>query len=168
MNTNHFFAVDRIRSQYTILSKNVKSHKYVDLYWAIKNCILKYELPHDWLLPSTRLLCKSLGVSRTTAIKAYELLLLEKIIISKPGSGNRINYLKSKLEDKRISSPIQPNSNLYPQISEKSKSFLKNRALLNRLPNNNLAFRPGLPPIDIFPVNQWKKLLNLYLDSLKY
>ena len=167
MNTNHFFAVDRIRSQYTILSKNVNSHKYVDLYWAIKNCILKYELPHDWLLPSTRLLCKSLGVSRTTAIKAYELLLLEKIIISKPGSGNRINYLKSKLEDKRVASPIQPNSNLYPQISEKSKSFLKNRALLNRLPNNNLAFRPGLPPIDIFPVNQWKKLLNLYWRYIK-
>ena len=167
MNTNHFFAIDRIRTQYTILSKKETSNKYVDLYWAIKNCILKYELPHDWLLPSTRVLCEALGLSRTTVIKAYELLLLEKIILSRPGSGNRINYLNTNKREIRSASRIQKDSDLYPQISDKSKSFLKNRTLLNRLSNNNLAFRPGLPPIDVFPVNQWKKLLNIYWRHVK-
>lgn len=167
MNTNHFFAIDRILFQYTILSKKESSNKYVDLYWAIKNCILKHELPHGWVLPSTRVLCEALSVSRTTVIKAYELLLLEKIIISKPGSGNRINYLNTKFEDSRSATRVQIDSDLYPQISDKSKSFLKNRALLNRLPTSNLAFRPGLPPIDVFPVNQWKKLLNIYWRHIK-
>ena len=167
MNTNQFFSIDRIRSQYTILSKKETSNKYADLYWAIKNCIIQYELPHDWLLPSTRILCEALGVSRTTVIKAYELLLLEKIIISKPGSGNRINYSNANSEDRRSASRVQTNLDLYPQISDKSKSFLKNSNLLNRLPTSNLAFRPGLPPIDVFPVNQWKKLLNMYWRHIK-
>lgn len=127
MNTNHFFAIDRILSQYTILSKKETSNKYVDLYWAIKNCIFKHELPHDWILPSTRVLCEALGVSRTTVIKAYELLLLEKIVISKPGSGNRINYLNTKYEGSRSATRVQIDSDLYPQISDKSKSFLENR-----------------------------------------
>ena len=30
-----------------------------------------------------------------------------------------------------------------------------------------MAFRPGLPPIDVFPVNQWKKLLDAYWRHIK-
>lgn len=30
------------------------------------------------------------------------------------------------------------------------------------MPSSHLAFRSGMPPIDVFPVNQWEKILNPY------
>ena len=167
MNTNHKFAIQRIKKEYVLQVQKKQLNKYILLYRAIKQCILKIELPDDWLLPSTRILSKELGLSRTTVLKAYELLLLEKLIISKTGSGNRINYENSTNGGKDIVKQKLIDTNLYPKISRKGHSYLDNISLINRLPNKNLAFRPGLPPLDAFPVNQWKKLLNTYWRHIK-
>lgn len=167
MNTNYKFAINRIRKEYNNQKKIKPYNKYIILYRSIKQCILNNELPHDWLLPSTRVLALELKISRTTTNKAYELLQLEKLILSKAGSGNKVNYdssLNSSLENSKIKSV---NKNLYPAISQKGISYLKNSILLNRPLDNNLAFRPGLPPIDVFPVNQWKKLLGAYWRQIK-
>ncbi|WP_296316190.1 PLP-dependent aminotransferase family protein [Winogradskyella sp. UBA3174] len=165
MNTNYKFVIKRIKEAYTKQGKFKPSNKYIILYRAIKDCITNTELPNNWLLPSTRVLAQELELSRTTVNKAYELLQLEKLIFSKAGSGNRISYEDlTEKEDKKI---IKTNNTLYPNISEKGISYSKNISLLNRMPNNNLAFRPGLPPIDAFPVNQWKKLLNTYWRHIK-
>ena len=167
MNTNFRFTIDRIKKEYT-KQENVKPfNKYIVLYRAVKECILKKELPNNWLLPSTRMLAQELNLSRTTINKSYELLQLEKLIESKLGSGNRISYEDSILKVQDTITKGAENKILYPSISEKGKSYLKNISLINRLPNNNLAFRPGLPPLDVFPVNQWKKLLNAYWRHIK-
>lgn len=167
MNTNHKFTIQRIQKEYLHQSAEKPFNKYIVLYRAIKQCILNIELPHHWLIPSTRVLSEELAISRTTVIKAYELLLLEKLIISKGGSGNRINYegVANTEADTVKHKPLD--SSLYPEISQKGHSYLKNISLINRLPNNNVAFRPGLPPLDVFPVNQWKKLLNAYWRHIK-
>lgn len=167
MSTNHHFALHRIQKEFD-LQKNIKPiNKYIVLYRSMKQCIHKIELPNDWLLPSTRVLSEFLGLSRTTVIKAYELLLLERLIVSKTGSGYRVQYEISK----KVASPTkinhELNNELYQNISSKGQSYLNNISLINRLPNNNLAFRPGLPPIDVFPVNQWKRLLNTYWRHVK-
>lgn len=166
MNTNHKFAILRIQNEYNIQKKSKPFSKYIAIYRAMKNCIHKIELPDDWLLPSTRVLAEELHLSRTTVIKAYELLLLEKLIISKTGSGYRVNYDSVKVPKISIEAP-KIDSVLYPPISSKGESYLGNIGLLNRLPNNNLSFRPGLPPIDIFPISQWKNLLNTYWRHVK-
>lgn len=167
MNTNHGFALERIKNQFHSHQKPVSTNKYILLYRAMKHCIIKIEIPHDWLLPSTRILAEELNISRTTVIKAYELLQLEKLIQSKTGSGNRVNNINTSSPSAK-NSKLQPLfEHLYPSISQKGHSYLKNISLINRLPNNNLAFRPGLPPIDVFPVNQWKKLLNAYWRHIK-
>jgi GntR family transcriptional regulator/MocR family aminotransferase len=166
MNTNHKFAINRVQKEYEIQKKIKPFNKYIVVYRAIKKCILNTELPNDWIIPSTRVLADELNVSRTTVIKAYELLLLEKIIISKLGSGYKVNYDNS--EAIKINTKLtKHDSELYPPISDKGQSYLNNISLINRLPNNNLAFRPGLPPIDAFPINQWKKLLNTYWRYVK-
>jgi GntR family transcriptional regulator/MocR family aminotransferase len=166
MNTNHKFTMLRIQNEFNQQKKSKPFNKYIVIYRAIKNCIHKIELPHGWLLPSTRILADELQLSRTTVIKAYELLLLEKLIVSKTGSGYRVNYegFQSK---KNKSALLKIDSNLYPSISSKGESYLNNIGLINRLPGNNLAFRPGLPPIDVFPINQWKNLLNTYWRHVK-
>lgn len=165
MNTKEDFSLEHIKiefenqkTQYNIL--------YIALYHAIKSCILETKLPHSWPLPSTRYLCQHLKLSRTTILKSYELLQLEKLIISKLGSGYYVNF-----EPKKHISKDTKQQNLskvnYPEISENGKLYLKNISLINRLPDKDIAFRQGLPPLDVFPVNQWKKLLNTYWRHIK-
>ena len=167
MNTNYKFAINRIQKEYLNQEKIKPFNKYVVLYRSIKQCILTNELPHDWLLPSTRILAQELEISRTTTNKAYELLQLEKLILSKAGSGNRVNHNSSRNSEIEINKKKYIKKNLYPTISQKGISYLKNFSLLNRPHDINLAFRPGLPPIDVFPVNQWKKLLDAYWRHIK-
>ncbi|PRP66237.1 MocR-like pyridoxine biosynthesis transcription factor PdxR [Nonlabens agnitus] len=166
MSTNHDFAIQRIIKQFQYQEDKEELAKYTLLYKAIKASIHNRELPDHWLMPPTRTLSVALGLSRTTVLKAYELLLLEKLIVSKAGSGNRVRY-----KSESTSSPKSPTNNTdgsgYPELSLKSQSYLKNIKLINRLPTNDVAFRPGLPPLDAFPVNQWKKLLNAYWRHIK-
>lgn len=166
MNTNHTFVLGRIEKEFVVQKKYKPFNKYIVLHRAIKTCILNKEIPDGCLLPSTRVLAEALKLSRTTVNKSYELLQLEKLVVPKTGSGNRVNYndstnTKSTSEKKAI------DKDLYPSISQKGISYLKNVSLLNRPHDNNLAFRPGLSPIDAFPVNQWKKLLDAYWRQVK-
>lgn len=167
MNTNYRFALDRIQTAYANQEKIPPTIKYIVLYRAIKQCILTIELPNNWLLPSTRVLAEEMQLSRTTINKSYELLQLEKLIAPKAGSGNRICYEKATPTQENTDSETPKKQISYPNISEKGNSYLNNVSLINRLPDTNLAFRPGLPPLDVFPVNQWKKLLNAYWRHIK-
>lgn len=165
MNTNHKFAIERIQIAYQ--KQSSFKIKYIVLYNALKKCILDIELPYGWLLPSTRMLSEELQISRTSVLKSYDLLILEKLIASKPGSGNKIIYVPGTSEKKKNKEKISEPTFNYPEISEKGNSYLKNTALINRLDDDYLAFKPGLPPLDVFPINQWKKLLNMYWRHIK-
>lgn len=144
-----------------------KKKKYITLYNAIKNCIVKLELPHLWVIPSTRILATEMNISRTTVVKAYELLSIEKLLIPKRGSGYHVNFAPKKTSDSHENKMTSVDTSLYPEISEKGNAFLKNITILERESNKGIAFRPGLPPLDIFPVNQWKNLLNSYWRHVK-
>lgn len=159
MDTKHKFTIERISKEFEKQQEFENSKKYVMLYESIKNCIKNIELPDGWLLPSTRQLSSELKLSRTTVLRAYEFLSLEKLIQSKIGSGNKVNYNNSKKPENDINKSV---TYKYPELSQMGKSYFENISLINRLPNENLAFRPGLPPLDVFPINQWKKLLNIY------
>jgi len=165
MNTNYEFATQRIAHAYQQQLKLGEENKYIQLYKAIKNCIQKQELPQHWVIPSTRSLADSLALSRTTVIKAYELLMLEKLMLAKAGSGFRVQSQTRADHPNHAQTPLSKEA--YPAISEKGESFLKNISILNRQMNSAIAFKPGLPPIDIFPINQWKNLLNTYWRYIK-
>jgi GntR family transcriptional regulator/MocR family aminotransferase len=165
MNTNYEFATQRIHRAFVQQNKLDHGNKYIVLYKAIKSCIQKQELPHNWVIPSTRSLAESLQLSRTTVIKAYELLMLEKLMISRAGAGYRVFSEQQAPQFKPAALAMNPDS--YPSISEKGNSFLQNISILNRQNNEVIAFKPGLPPIDIFPINQWKNLLNTYWRYIK-
>jgi GntR family transcriptional regulator/MocR family aminotransferase len=166
MNTNFRFSIDIIKKSLENQQKESKKNKYILLYLAIKDCIEQVELPDNWLLPATRVLAEELAISRTTVVKSYELLQLEKLIESKVGAGFRINYDLSDTKEKETGEQLT-DSELYPEISSKGNSFVHNFSLINRTPASSIAFRPGLPPLDIFPINQWKNLLNTYWRYVK-
>ena len=60
---------------------------YVQLYEAIKEDILSGDMTAEEKLPSLRSLSKELGISITTTELAYNQLLVEGYVISKPQSG---------------------------------------------------------------------------------
>ena len=134
---------------------------YQNLYNALKKVITEKMIPADIKLPPSRILSKDLKISRSSVIKAYELLSLENYIVSRQGSGYYI------VPDKRQTnaSPKKIQSNIYgfPAISKRAKSFQKNQYLsTDNFSKKNIAFRPGLPPLDIFPIKKWKNITNNY------
>ena len=66
---------------------------YLQLYQYIKNAILEGSILPAERLPSLRSLSKSLGVSLTTVELAYNQLLVEGYIYSKPQSGYYVNQI---------------------------------------------------------------------------
>jgi GntR family transcriptional regulator/MocR family aminotransferase len=141
-------------------SKEVQT-LYIKIFNLLKDMIIKMELPQNEMLPASRLLAKELGTSRSTIIRAYEFLRLEGFIDSKPGSGHVIKSL--------VTNTVRVKQDLsnYPTISRLGDSFQKNSGLINSTDDKSVAFRPGLPPLDIFPVAQWKNLSNLYWKNIK-
>ncbi len=141
-----------------------KLSKYLKLSSFIRDKIEHKIFPNAYYLPSTRVLANTLNISRSTVIKAYEQLQFQGLIKSKTGSGFQINN-KQELYDfeNKIKRDVE-----YPEISKKGKLFLKNVSLIHSTDEKFVGFRPGLPPLDVFPVNQWKRLSNLYWRHIKY
>ena len=159
----------RISQAYTEMTLKKKSKSkplglYQQIHTIIKEAILNNDIPEGSMLPSTRQLATTLKVSRSTIIKSYELLQIENFIESTIGSGHKV---------KGVMSDILPSTSHNfrefsdPDLSETGKSFQKNVSLINSTDDTDIAFRPGLPPLDIFPVNQWKNLSNLYWRNIK-
>ncbi len=150
-------------------AEHAKSHiesgnmKYIKLYELLKQMILAMEIPENSILPPTRALANELLVSRSTILRSYDFLIVDGLVISKPGSGY---VLKNKVfnEPKKITE----NEQSYEHLSKIGKSFLKNNQHIISSSVQNLAFSPGLPPLDIFPVNQWKNLSNMYWKEIKF
>jgi len=133
---------------------------YMRLYYIIKDAITKRVIPENIKIPSSRKLANDLKVSRSTIIKTYEMLLLEKYIVSKIGSGcTTASTIYGSETLKKPTSCVA----IYPAISKKAISFQKNKPILtDNFSMKNIAFRPGLPPLDLFPVEKWSALSKTY------
>ncbi|MFY8109106.1 MAG: PLP-dependent aminotransferase family protein [Bacteroidia bacterium] len=157
----------KIKEEYNrtlVKSKGNKSDKlYIHLYKMLSKMLIKTEIPENSVLPPTRVLSTELGLSRSTVLRAYDMLVLDGLLITKRSSGYQVKP-KEVLVDK----PEMTNETTEFQLSEIGKSFLKlsNFSISNS--QENLAFSPGLPPLDIFPVSQWKNLTNMYWKEIKF
>src|SRR5689334_3203205 len=63
---------------------------YRQLYEGLRAAILSGRLVAGTQLPSTRLMASELGVSRTTAVYAFEQLADEGYVLTRGGSGTRV------------------------------------------------------------------------------
>jgi len=152
-----------------IKENNFTSHKngqniYLILYNSIKKAIVRGILDEPMKLPPSRVLAKDLGISRSTVMKAYDLLILEKHLKSVTGSGY---YVIRNQAQHPLPIPYAIKGG-YPKLSKRGKSFKEGIQLKTKKLQNGIAFRPGLPPLDIFPVRQWQKLSNEYWRTIRY
>ncbi len=77
------------------LDNSNKEFLYIQLYETIKSDILSGAMAAGEKLPSLRSLSRELGISVTTTGQAYDQLLVEGYIISKPQSGYFVADIKS-------------------------------------------------------------------------
>lgn len=147
-------------------NKNDYQNIYINLFNSLKNAIINNTFQEHTKLPPTRVLAKDLEISRSTVIKAYELLVLDNYVKCINGSG----YYVSSHKNTKIHFNLKSLNSFkhYPNISKKGKAFQKNIHLINNTQSNSeIAFKPGIPPLDIFPITQWKNLSNSYWGGIK-
>lgn len=124
-----------------MLSLNIKSGKtlYEQIYEYLKEEILTGKIHCGERLPSTRMLAKSLEISRSTAQLAYEQLLSEGYIEAIPYKG----YFVSEIED------------LYHLEIE---GLQKEESLPQKSLEYSYNFTPNGIDLEHFPYATWRKL----------
>lgn len=123
--------------------------QYVQLYTYIKNEIIAGRLAEKVRLPSVRKLADLLGLSTTPVEMAYQQLLAEGFIQSRPRSG----YFVEKLPD--------------PEFSPKEKSQHEqpgwNRPTVRDARNYQYDFHMSQNDFALFPYTLWRRLYNQLL-----
>jgi GntR family transcriptional regulator/MocR family aminotransferase len=164
MHTSKEIILELLRHSYSGLKKGKKTATYVLILNLIKQKIEDHHIPKDVYLPSTRRLSKTLNVSRSTIVRVYNLLSIEGYVKSIQGAGYRVKPIDLSPSKQKV----KPDNLNYPEISTRGRMFIKNVNLMHSTVQKDVAFRPGLPPLDVFPVNQWKRLYNTYWKQVKF
>ncbi|OPJ56525.1 MocR-like pyridoxine biosynthesis transcription factor PdxR [Alkalithermobacter paradoxus] len=110
--------------------------KYIQIYGHIKNLIETRELEKNQKLPPIRKLSQSLNVNSSTVIKAYDLLENEGYVYKILGSGCYVKGIKKYEQE------------LNPSLKKES-----------------ITFDSGTPSLDIFPIDNFKKAINMSLEN---
>jgi GntR family transcriptional regulator/MocR family aminotransferase len=121
-----------------------KNPIYRQIYQSVVGQIINKQLKVGGRLPASRQLAKQLQISRNTVQRAYDQLLVEGYIASKPGSGM---YIQAEVPDD------------YCQ-SFKGKAIVAGQ--VDRLPVQTCkeSFAPGIPDLNNFPHKQWGRMTN--------
>ncbi|HLG83691.1 MAG TPA: aminotransferase class I/II-fold pyridoxal phosphate-dependent enzyme [Bradyrhizobium sp.] len=115
-------------------------------------------------LPSSRRLSEQLAISRNTVVRAYELLLMEGVVESRPASGI---YVAERLP--RSPPPAAPGDDAQdPPLRSRMPMPLRQARTQRALPAaaSRLLydFFPGRPSADLFPLKTWRRLLQRNLS----
>ncbi|WP_330582893.1 MocR-like pyridoxine biosynthesis transcription factor PdxR [Peptoclostridium sp.] len=113
-----------------------KEHKYIQVYKNIKKLILEKQLKKHEKLPPIRKYAQQIGVNNSTIVKAYELLESEGYVYKILGSGTYVSELNR---------------------------FDENTVLEHR--EKVIGFHQGNPSSDIFPVEDFKKAIDMALKK---
>ena len=124
------------------------------LHGQLRRAILDGRLKPGLRLPATRSLAGMLGVSRNTAVAAYELLLSEGYLIGRPGAGTYVaEILPAHAAKQQRTAPDTNDRRLAPAW----RGVRPAPAMAER-PALVFDFRLGLPDSSQFPFALWRRL----------
>lgn len=164
-------------------SSNLNS--YQQIVEQLKSKIMEGELTAGDKIPSTRELAKSLGVSRTTTIKSYDILISEGFLITKPKQGIFIAELLPtlNLDDGPSAQELARAKLASSDFEKKEEIFLHSGADVSHFPNRAWAasmrrswlnpdekimqgfYTSGLPELKTQLVTYLKDLRGLQCDE---
>jgi GntR family transcriptional regulator/MocR family aminotransferase len=153
------------------IDNNSNEPLHRQLYNELRSAILGGRLPSGCRLPASRELAQVTGLSRNTVLSAYDQLIAEGYIDSRAGSGT---YVASSLPDQLLSGPeMEP----LPASDRGSRRVSKRGMRLSEKPfrkwpptaSGPMLFRSGLPALDHFPMDVWRRLTDkrMRLASMK-
>src|SRR5262249_40769016 len=128
------------------------------LYNGLRATILTGRLRPGTRLPATRTLAAELGLSRTTAVTAYEQLLAEGYLLGRVGSGT---FVSESLPEESLMVPSSPTPRDSPSRDCCREKGLPRHFLPVSVTRSDAIprpFRPGLPALDAFPFAIWERL----------
>jgi GntR family transcriptional regulator/MocR family aminotransferase len=131
------------------------------LYLAFRGAILAGTFTPGQRLPSTRALADDLGISRTTALQAFDRLVSEGYATAQSGAGTRVAMdlsLVAIRNGPRGPAAEHPEPATPPRLSKAALAQL-GELERPRPPHRWVPFAVGLPAIDQFPVDLWAKLV---------
>tara|TARA_Y100001956_G_scaffold49904_1_gene48585 strand:+ start:382 stop:1848 length:1467 start_codon:yes stop_codon:yes gene_type:complete len=115
------------------------------LFHAIRNKIIRLLWPLGGKLPSTRKLAGELSISRNTVIAAYEQLVAEGYLESRPGAGF---FVSVDLPEYYLNTNEVGPKNKPTPITASPPQLL------------NQPFSPGIPDLAQFPIEKWQRFLQ--------
>jgi GntR family transcriptional regulator / MocR family aminotransferase len=124
------------------------------LHHQLRAAILDGRLRAGHRLPPTRGLAAQLGISRNTAMGAYDLLLGEGYLESRVGAGTFVADIRPRLDRPKV--PIA-NSKHDRRLTSFWRKELDARPM-PALPRRRYDFRAGYPDIGLFPFDVWQRL----------
>ncbi len=146
--------------------------KYWQIYWQIRQQVLRGNLPPGGKLPASRRLAQQAGVARVTVLEALAQLQAEGFIISRPGAGTFVAEPLPTTAVSPLTSPFQPT------FSAWGKRVLSAPARLSATPlrhserdepetavSGEIDFGLGRTYSHSFPYDIWRRLLARYLST---
>ena len=140
-----------------------KNQKFSVLLNVLVELIDSGMLPKDSDLPPTRTMSQALGLSRATVAKAYEHLLFLGKAQSLQGSRVWVAPIPFRSIEPRTESAKTEE----PHLSDLGRAFLAQSPEVRSTESSVHPLQPGVPPLDLFPVNQWRSLTNDYWRNVR-
>ena len=155
-----------------VLDRRKKKPLHRQLYEGIRDAIHSGNLKPGAALPATRSLANQLTISRMTVINAYDQLIAEGYLMTRPGSGT---FVSTELPDERkmgrcFQGPKSRGTNSFSKVGGKSAALelsVRGRRMtaLGEGARSSTTSRksPGLfslgvPALDEFPLDAWTKI----------
>lgn len=130
---------------------------YRQLFTQIRDKILDGTLSAGARLPATRTLAAELGLSRNTVEARYQMLWAEGYLLGRRGSGTFV-------ADVPIPHPMAGATAFEPAPRGWSSRGARLSAMTNiQMTSSPIPFSVGLPALDLFPMEQWRKLVTACL-----
>lgn len=144
------------------LDKSSKTALYLQLYNKIKALIQDGTLSQDFRLPSIRYLSDILEVNQVTIVSAFKMLERDSYVYSRPGSGIYVaNIFTLPGSSNKGDSGI-----ILDELYQSDDLSLINSGQIN-INDNTVNFASATPTPDLFPVEDFKLVLNEVLERDK-
>src|SRR5687768_9326664 len=137
----------------------------LQIYESVRRAILDGVVAPGARLPSSRELADDLGVSRLTAVLAFEQLAAEGYITSRVGAGT---YVNRELPDAgmQFQVSVRPTLAEHPQLSRRGVELSKTPRVVRKISGPPRAYPIGTPALDRLPFPVWNRLVNRHARQL--
>jgi GntR family transcriptional regulator/MocR family aminotransferase len=156
----------RLLLDWIVLDRRAPLPLFRQLYLQLRAATMSGRLPGGSLLPSSRMLSRELGVSRNTVLDAYDQLIGERYLETSEGSATTVVHLALHTAHPAATAGEAVDAAPMPVMSKRGLALQSSSGRHFDLPDV-VAFAPGVPAFDEFPVKTWVRLLSLQAHRMQ-